>query len=335
MRFRLTAVFYGTALIAASIAAFGSGGILAALIVLAIWGFTLSRKSRTEAMKAFGAILLFGLCIVCCFSGLFTVPSPREASRQAQCSNNMREIAHALRCYEAAWGCFPPAYVADDNGRPMHSWRVLILPYLEESRRYARYDFNEPWDGPNNRQLADDMPSIYRCPAQHGKNRQTATSYVAVVGPDTMWPGTGARKPAEVPDGLVNTVLLVEVAGPGVHWMAPRDLTVEEFLKIHTSHSGSPQTDIHRARGYFCYSCSWNAAFADGHMRKVSVPFSTEILSACLTVDGGESFDWESGAREPYVHWRWGRVVATVVFLVLCVLPLARLPWQDKSGVVQ
>ena len=65
--------------------------------------------------------------------------------------NNLRQIALALQSYHQANGCFPPAYVADKNGKPMHSWRVLILPYLGFDDLYKAYDFTEPWDGPNNK----------------------------------------------------------------------------------------------------------------------------------------------------------------------------------------
>ena len=57
------------------------------------------------------------------------------------------------KVYEDEHGCFPPAYVADASGRPMHSWRVLILPYLDQQQLYDQYDFSEPWNGPNNQQL--------------------------------------------------------------------------------------------------------------------------------------------------------------------------------------
>ena len=60
----------------------------------------------------------------------------------------------ALQAYHQANGCFPPAYIADKNGKPMHSWRVLILPYLDYDDLYKAYDFSEPWDGPKNKTAA-------------------------------------------------------------------------------------------------------------------------------------------------------------------------------------
>ena len=80
------------------------------------------------------------------------------------CANNMKRIALALRNYHTAYGCFPPAYVADKNGRPMHSWRVLILPFLKEDPLYKQYKFSEPWDGPNNKKLIAVRVMFYTCP---------------------------------------------------------------------------------------------------------------------------------------------------------------------------
>ena len=57
-------------------------------------------------------------------------------------------------------------YVADATGRPMHSWRVLILPFLEQQSLYEQYDFREPWDGPNNIQLLGNMPDVFSCPSR-------------------------------------------------------------------------------------------------------------------------------------------------------------------------
>ena len=79
----------------------------------------------------------------------------RNAALRFQCSTRLKQIDLALHEYENRYHSFPPAYIADRNGKPMHSWRVLILPFLDETDVYNRYDFNEPWDGPNNRKLLD------------------------------------------------------------------------------------------------------------------------------------------------------------------------------------
>src|SRR4051812_9073955 len=106
-------------------------------------------SQNSRAGKGCVAALALGLAIAFFFS-LSPSTGPREASKRTQCKNNLKEIALALHNYHEAYGCFPPAYIADKDGRPMHSWRVLILPYLDEKPLYLKYRFDEPWNGPHN-----------------------------------------------------------------------------------------------------------------------------------------------------------------------------------------
>ena len=93
------------------------------------------------------------------------VQQAREAARRTQCKNNLKQIGIALHSYHDVYKTFPPAYIPDEDGKPMHSWRVLILPFIEQQALYEQYDFNEPWDGPNNSQLANVVISVYQCPS--------------------------------------------------------------------------------------------------------------------------------------------------------------------------
>jgi hypothetical protein len=141
-----------------------------ALLVYAMW------CDRALASPAAVLALLAG-----CMS-LLRIAAPVELSRRSACVVNLKQIALALHNYHDTYGTFPPAYVADENGRPMHSWRVLILPFLESSDVYSKYRFDEPWDGPHNRLLADRMPYAYRCPSESRNSPPSRiTSYVAVV----------------------------------------------------------------------------------------------------------------------------------------------------------
>ena len=111
----------------------------------------------------------------------------------------------------------------------MHSWRVLILPFLEEPEGdavYESYRFDEPWDSDHNRALAKKMPSIFSCPSDRSEN--STTNYLAVIGDETVWPGATPVGFRGVRDGPGNTILLVEAVGAGVSWLEPRDLTFEQ-----------------------------------------------------------------------------------------------------------
>src|SRR3990172_9467251 len=94
-------------------------------------------------------ILLLGMVVFLLLPG--SGRSHNAASRRTACKNNLHQIEMALHYYHDKYHCFPPAYVADASGRPLHSWRVLLLPFLEQENLYRQYRFDEPWDGPHNR----------------------------------------------------------------------------------------------------------------------------------------------------------------------------------------
>ena len=136
----------------------------------------------------------------------------------------------ALQLYSNRYGSFPPAYLADADGQPTHSWRVLVLPFIgdpELEQLYSRYDFDEPWDGPHNRQLAEQTPEMF---CYTDRENPQETNFLAVVGPETGWPGSATRSLPEIRDSPEFTIALVEVAHSGIHWMEPRDMTLEQAI---------------------------------------------------------------------------------------------------------
>jgi prepilin-type processing-associated H-X9-DG protein len=231
------------------------------------------------ALGCGGAALLLGVPILIALL-LPAVQAAREAARRSQCANNLKQIGLAMQNYADVHGTFPPAYLADANGRPMHSWRVLILPYLDSSDTYSRYKFDEPWDGPNNRQLASVTPPAYRCPSDSASlPTSMMTNYAAITGPGTIFDGPLATKLSEVTDGLSNTIVVAETSGAAIHWMEPRDLDVQQMT---FSINGSP-ADIssHHPQGA-------QAAFADGHMSFLQASMTAQALRALTTKAGGD-----------------------------------------------
>ncbi|MEX1231979.1 MAG: DUF1559 domain-containing protein [Planctomycetaceae bacterium] len=160
----------------------------------------------------------------------------REGARWGQCRANLKQIGLALHIYRDVNGTFPPAYITNEDGKPMHSWRVLILPYFGDSRIYDRYDFSEPWDSPHNRELAQSPDArlfsrIFRCPSETESEHSTITHFVAVVGENTFWPGSDVREMSD--DDIkkyADQMMVVEMAGSDIHWMEPRDLTLEQAV---------------------------------------------------------------------------------------------------------
>ena len=178
---------------------------------------------------------------------------------------------------------FPPAFVLGPDGKPWHCWRVLILPFIEQDSLFKRYRFDEPWDGPNNSQLAGEMPKTLAFSGEH-RTGLTTTNYLAVVGAETMWPGAKGRKFDEIKDGTSQTILIVENNGLGVHWMEPRDLAFETMPFAIDDPNGVSSW----------YKCP-AVVTADGGVLRLSKEMTPDALRAALTVNGGEKLALDSG----------------------------------------
>ena len=154
--------------------------------------------------------------------------------------NNLKQIAIAIMNYADVNGTLPPAFLADANGKPMHSWRSADSAVHRGAALFKKYNLNEPWNGPNNSKLADQIPEVYRCPshpdALHGDSPET--SYFTVVGPETAFSGSVGRPFKNIADGTANTILVIEASGLERNWMDPHDVTFEEAL------SCSPQNHV-------------------------------------------------------------------------------------------
>ena len=114
----------------------------------------------------------------------------------------LRSIMLALEEYHKKNGSFPPAYVVDANGNPMHSWRAILLPYIDDPS--PKYDLSEPWNSAKNSQLVSSW-TLFSCPSNPQPPK--FTSYLAVVGPNTAWPGKKPLKLSDVPDGGRRTII--------------------------------------------------------------------------------------------------------------------------------
>ena len=133
--------------------------------------------------------------------------------------------------YREKNGCFPPADVSDASGKPMHSWRALILPGLDDLA--GTYDFTQPWDSPKNRALLAGVPEVFQCSNSDGPGPAAVsdTSYVAVVGPDAAFASDKLRGRGGIdfPDSGSTTIMVVETTRSRIPWSVPRDLIVDEL----------------------------------------------------------------------------------------------------------
>ena len=224
------------------------------------------------ATGAFGVVFsMVGVALL-----LPAVQAAREAARRSQCVTNCKQIGMALHNFDAANGRFPAAAITDKAGRPLLSWRVAILPYLgtpEATSLYARFKLDEPWDSPNNRPLAREMPTVYRCPSDPVVTTQGMTGYQVVVGPKTMFTGGEGVRLDEITDGTSNTIMVAET-GPDVPWSAPDDPGFNpggNLFGFKSMHPGG-----------------FHVLMADGSVRFVKKSISSAVLGALLTIAGGE-----------------------------------------------
>ena len=161
-----------------------------------------------------------------------------EAARRAQCTNNLKQIGLAYHNYHAATNAFPAPAIADKDGKPLLSWRVAILPYVEQQELYNKFKLDEPWDSPHNKALIKEMPPVYLCPSRKNPAEGT-TTYRVFVGDGAMFQ-EGQGTPLEaITDGTSNTVMVVE-ATDAVPWTKPDDLKFDPNAKPTLNGAGSP-----------------------------------------------------------------------------------------------
>jgi len=174
------------------------------------------------------------LSLVTCVSILiasctYVVRQARDAGSRAVCNGHLMMIAIALRNYQSQWGVYPPAYISGENGKPLHSWRVLLLPHLGHWSLYNRYRFDEPWDSEHNSQLIASRPDVFGCPLDREGANRAYTNYVLVTGPGTAYPSPSEFPIATEVASRWSALQVVEVAGYSVLWTEPADLRVDQM----------------------------------------------------------------------------------------------------------
>ncbi|MEI8211354.1 MAG: DUF1559 domain-containing protein [Planctomycetota bacterium] len=203
------------------------------------------------------------------------VQAAREAARRMQSMNNLKQIQLALLNYESAFKRFPPRVSEDETGQPLLSWRVAILPYLEENALYQQFHLDEPWDSEHNIQLLDRMPAVYTHPGSVTLAGHTV--YLAPFGENTGWPERKLRF-ANITDGTSNTISVVQARSElAVPWTKPDDLDVDQYPD-----------------GSWMEDAGANVAFFDGSVHRLSRFIASEVLAALFTLDGGELIPFDA-----------------------------------------
>ena len=202
----------------------------------------------------------------------------RSTAAATQTISNLKVISTSMLAYHEKYKHLPPAYVLGADGKPAHSWRVLLLEFFDPDL-FTQYDFKEPWNGPNNRKLADKMPSQYRV-SWDPNGRGTLTSYIVLVGGKTAFPGDKTVKLKDITDGLDKTILVAEAEGFNIHWMEPRDWDIGAF-PIKISDVKKPGFSSQNRRG----PC---IALADATIMCLDINAPVDQLVRMSTIAGGE-----------------------------------------------
>ena len=222
--------------------------------------------------------------------------------RRSLSTNNLKQIGLALSNYHEVYGRFPPPAILDRAGRPLYSWRVAILPFLEEAPLHGRFHLDEPWDSPHNRELLARMPGVFASPYP-GSHAEGTTTYQGLVGPGTAFEAPGGttlgaseRSPAgavfpsivrsvgDFPDGADRTLMVV-TARRAVPWSKPEDVLIQP--------GGPPpplgEEGMRRREAFQAGKIhGFIGLFADGSVRSIALTTPERILRALFSRNGGE-----------------------------------------------
>jgi hypothetical protein len=208
----------------------------------------------------------------------------RQSAQRAQAANQLKQIVLGLHNFASANRNFPAGYSADAKGKPLLSWRVHILPYIEENDLYQQFHLDEPWDSPHNKTLIAQMPRVYRAPKSKGKPGMT--NYLGVSGADGIFirPAAGSNLGtsfAQIRDGTSNTIMTVEVPDESaVIWTKPGDFAPNKEKPLKGLVGLIPG--------------GFQAGFADGSVRFISEKIAPATLRALFTKSGGEPINANS-----------------------------------------
>ncbi len=252
----------------------------------------------TRPLIIYASLVVCSLAILTWFFG--AMGRAREAARSAQCISDLKQLGLALLNYESAYGSLPPAYVVDPRGKPLYSWRVVLMAYLERKEGWndrqltEKFRFDESWDSPANRKLHDMRPPNFFCPSHPEGLEKGFTSFVAVVGPRTLFPGGGkTRRIADIHGDPKNKLMLVESVNTSIHWMEPRDLGWDEMSFSVNDRSRPSISSEHRVGSH----SAAHVLSADDYVSTLNDSMTPALIRDRLVIDDGETAVLRQGSR--------------------------------------
>jgi prepilin-type processing-associated H-X9-DG protein len=235
----------------------------------------MKRRLSRPAFTLFPLLAIFAVLLVLLGALMMMLPRLQAASENTRSQNNLKQIGLAMHNYHDANNHFP-ADVVNKAGKPLLSWRVLILPYIEQSELYKEFRLDEAWDSDHNKKLLAKMPKIFADPTGKTEDK-TVTFYQGIKGPDAFFEDGKKITIVDITDGTSNTIMAAE-AEKAVPWTKPVDLVYNQKGKLPAFGGFRP--------GYF------NALFADGSVRGISRKAKEAALRATITRNGGEVINY-------------------------------------------
>lgn len=209
------------------------------------------------------------------------VEAAREEARRMSASNNAKMILLGMHDYHHFNEFFPAAIIRDADGKAMRGWRFTLVPFLESTDVYSRYDQTLPWDAPRNLAITQ---FTFRCYDRPGQRNEVphATNFVVISGPGTAFPDEGQCGLSDIHDGPQNTIVVVEIGPADIPWYEPRDLRIDNMsFRINVPEGGKPCIGSRLSRGAI-------VAFADGHVELLPEDTPPEKLRAMFTIAGND-----------------------------------------------
>jgi hypothetical protein len=236
----------------------------------------LREEGGVDPSKQFTYVATIGVLVALL---LPAVQAAREAARRAQSMNNIKQIMLGLNNHESARGAFPANAIYDNHGKPLLSWRVRILPYMEQQALYKQFHLDEPWDSEHNKKLIPLMPEVFAEPSSGFTVAEGRSSYLGVVGEECFFSGAqDGRKFEDLTDGSSKTIAIVQVDNAAaVPWTKPDDWKPDDNNLMKPFEGPHP--------GGFL------AGFADCHARFISSMIDPKVFKSLLTIAGGEDVD--------------------------------------------
>ena len=261
---------------------------LACTVTLVVTVYRLTRqKQAVPVFYVLGTLVVFALLI-----GLMlpAVPSAREAARRISCSNNLKQLGLAMWSYEDVYKAFPAGAAPTEAGHAI-SWRIQLLPYLEQVDLYDSYDPASAWDSEQNLTLAERPLSPYSCPSNPIAANTAGhfyASYARIYGPNTvMRPGEPTRA-SDLTAGTANTLGIVEACGASIVWTEPRDMQMSDRTLGINLPGDAPHTSRAIISAY--HTGGAQANFMDGSVHFLSERIDPQVLKALVEGRGDSVF---------------------------------------------